>query len=424
MSQLQILRGVDEGKLYTFEEEVRIGTASPCEFLIEDRMAQGIELWIQKKQQQYFVSRNRSQVRVYLNGTPLQDTIEIQHSDVFQVGLTLIQMKTTKGLGEAEQRLKKQKFKNRYRVTRLFSQDLSGSYYQGFDEKMERAVLLHIVSEHLLNCFTDLKPKLLEWACLYASLTHSHLPLLLDFGEEFYLFFVYGFLGERLLSQELMSQKRFPMLHALALIKGLASALRFAQQHQLAHFNIHPKNIFMDPENRPILMGLGFDKILMESTLDPLTKAGWIGKFPYLAPEQLRKGDVTHLADLFSLGVLFFEMLTGHRPYTAEDPYQLLQQILKDPLPEMGIGETLPRLQKILEKLLAKDHNARYQNLRDLTNDLEVCSLIVTYRHQRSGSFWVRWGLRGFFLYGILPLVLIWVSIGLWYAYLQRILDP
>lgn len=420
MSQLIVLRGAETGKTYTFEEKVTIGSTSLCNLVLSEKSTKDVELLIRKAQSGYFLNLTSGKNDfLFLNGTRLEKTQQIQHKDILQVGLTLILIRI------APQSQRKSLLKKRYRLNRILITELIGAYYEAYDQKIERPVMVYLIDPVWSRKKPSLTSPFLEMARNYAKLNHDVLPTLLDFGfEDECLFLVYEYVGQVTLRSLLTQKKPLPIPQVLSCIKEIAQLLRFASKHNLSHWNIHPDNILLY-SGRTILLGLGFNKILIEQFPDPFTKAGLIAKLPYLSPEQCRKGDVTHLSDLFSLGVILFEMLTGQAPFADEDAYQLLLKIQKETyLSPSSFGiEVIPRLEKVLARLLEKNHNSRYAQLRDLVNDLEVCSLIFTYKDRFQDSFFSRTLNSVFFRWVLLPALTFAMLLGMWFAYLRNILE-
>ena len=248
MSQLVVLRGIDEGKSYVFEENVTLGSTPESNLILTDRTLKEIQLGIFKKPEGYFLSRQKGSLPVFLNGALFQNNQPLQHEDILQIGLTLIQLQGN------NQTQKRAILKNRYRLVRPLIAEVTGSYYEAQDQKIQRPILLYLASTALLSRFPQLQEKLIAYGQMYSKLNHDSLPALLDFGiDGTFLFFIYEFLGDVTLHSLLKSGHPLPTPQVLSCVKDLAFVLRFAQKHQLYHWNIHPNTILLH-QGRNILL--------------------------------------------------------------------------------------------------------------------------------------------------------------------------
>jgi serine/threonine protein kinase len=157
-------------------------------------------------------------------------------------------------------------------------------------------------------------------------------------------------------------------LRALDILEELTVALQFAHSKGLIHRDIKPENIMFDIEGRPLLTDLGIAKAIGSSTR--MTKTGMsIGTPHYMSPEQARGQQVDERSDLYSLGVLLFEMLTGKVPYHAEDMIAVALMHVSDPLPELPLH--LVQFQPLVNKLMAKDAKDRFEHAGELIQALD-----------------------------------------------------
>lgn len=162
----------------------------------------------------------------------------------------------------------------------------------------------------------------------------------------------------------------------------LADAISAAHERGVTHRDLKPSNVMVTADGRVKVVDFGLAKLRQEaaareSTMmldDELTEAGRIlGTYPYMSPEQIKGKPADHRADIFSLGVVLYEMATGARPFQGESSADLISSILRDqPPPTHELNRDLPRhLDRILAHCLEKDPDRRFQTAKDLRNELQ-----------------------------------------------------
>ncbi|MGJ8632706.1 MAG: serine/threonine-protein kinase [Luteolibacter sp.] len=193
-----------------------------------------------------------------------------------------------------------------------------------------------------------------------AKLSHPNIVGIHDFGECGGLYFLLMEYVDGVNLRQAMRASRFTSAQALSLIPGLCSAIQFAHDHGILHRDIKPENILIDTMGRVKIADFGIARLAGEDPALQLTATGsTLGSAAYMAPEQIEDpGNVDHRADIYSLGVVFYEMLTGGLP------------LGRFPAPsESGVSD--PGIDDIVMRALEKQRERRYQRADDIDTDLE-----------------------------------------------------
>jgi serine/threonine protein kinase len=170
---------------------------------------------------------------------------------------------------------------------------------------------------------------------------------------------------------------------SLEIVKKMAQALGYAHQKGMIHRDIKPENIMFDDKGRSYLTDLGIARSIGSGTR--MTKTGMsIGTPHYMSPEQARGQSVDGRSDLYSLGVVFYEMLTGKVPYDAEETFAVGLMHINDPVPELPVS--MASFQCFIDRLLAKNPNDRFPDALQLMNEITKESIQPRYESQISDT--------------------------------------
>jgi len=164
-----------------------------------------------------------------------------------------------------------------------------------------------------------------------------------------------------------------PWQEAIRLLLPIAHALAYAHEHSIVHRDVKPSNILLTEKGQPMLSDFGIAKILESEQTAGLTTTGMgVGTPEYMAPEQWT-GQAGPLADLYSLGVVLYELVTGRKPYTADTPAAIMLKQANDPLPRprQFVPDLPEEVEKVLFKALAKSPDDRYPGMGEFTAALE-----------------------------------------------------
>ena len=165
-----------------------------------------------------------------------------------------------------------------------------------------------------------------------------------------------------------------PYQKAAGILKQVAEALAYAHSHGILHRDVKPSNILLSENGEVTLTDFGIAKILETNEQGTLTETGLgVGTPEYMAPEQGLGKNVDGRADIYVLGVVFYELITGHKPYTADTPMAVIIKQINDPLPRpRDYIPLLPdQVEKLIFKALAKNPDDRYQSMDEFGKALE-----------------------------------------------------
>ncbi len=265
----------------------------------------------------------------------------------------------------------------RFRIEQQLGQGGFGTVYQAIDEHLKRAVAIKVPHQRFVES-ADEQEFYLREARTVASLEHPHIVPVLEVGttREIPIFIVSKFIVGKHLADRLKHAR--PSYSCIVRwLADIADALRVAHANGIVHRDIKPQNLIVDEEDRIFLVDFGLALRDQE-----VNKPGVLGGTPaYMSPEQIRgEGHrVDERSDLFSLGILFYEMLTDQRPFRGESRYELFEQITdRDPTPPRQLDETIPaELERICLKMLSKRKSERYANAKVLIDDLK--SFLASY---------------------------------------------
>ncbi len=265
-----------------------------------------------------------------------------------------------------------------YQITEKLGQGGMGVVYKALDTKLDRSVALKFLSTSALPTDDD-KARFHREAKAAAKLNHPHIATVYEIDEtdDGRAFIAMEYVEGETLSERI---KRGPLKlqEAITIATEVAEGLQAAHEQGVVHRDVKSSNVMLTERGQVKVMDFGLAKTEAETML---TKEGTtLGTVAYMSPEQARGGEVDHRTDLWSLGVVLYEMIVGRLPFAADYEQAMIYSILnEDPEALTGLRTGVPMdLERIVNKLLAKEARHRYQTTADLIADLETLDLAAT----------------------------------------------
>jgi len=248
----------------------------------------------------------------------------------------------------------------RYDIKAELGRGGMATVYRAYDPSFEREVAIKVLPPELTHD-PQFRDRFRREIKTIASLEHPAIVPVYDVGEEDGVpYFVMRYMPGGSLTQWIEKGK-FSMEDAARIIERLASALAYAHKNGLIHRDLKPDNILFDNNGDPFISDFGVAKITDSAT--NMTGSGIIGTPAYMSPEQAQGEHVDNRTDIYGLGVIIFQMLSGEQPYEATTPMGVAVKHITDPVPEiLKINPGLPaEADTIIKTAMAKDPSLRYQ---------------------------------------------------------------
>ena len=247
--------------------------------------------------------------------------------------------------------------------------------YRGFDPRLARDVAVKLLLGDIHDDPT-LRDRFEREAHTIARLEHPAIVPVYDFGEDQGQLFLVMRLMTGGSLQERLRKGHLPATDVSRIVSRLADALDTAHAMGVIHRDLKPGNILFDEYGNPMISDFGIAKLALDAGAATLTQTGSIVGTPaYMSPEQVRgDSDIDRRSDLYSFGIIVYEMLTGRPPFRADTPYGLLMQHVTAPIPRvLDTNPMLPlAVQAVVERALAKDRNDRFASAGDLAAALST----------------------------------------------------
>jgi serine/threonine protein kinase len=243
--------------------------------------------------------------------------------------------------------------------------------YRAHDPRFEREVAVKILPQELLHADPQFRLRFEREAKIIAQLEHSAIVPVYDVGEaDGQPYFVMRYMNGGSLSERIKAGI-FNIEETIQILGAIAPGLDEAHSKGIVHRDIKPSNVLFDNRGNPYISDFGIAK-LSQAQASSMTGSAIIGTPAYMAPEQAQGLEVDGRADIYALGIILFEMLTGKQPYEADTPMAVAIKHITDPVPH--IRQTNPKLPEgmdaIIQKAMAKNRDDRYSTAAEMTNAL------------------------------------------------------
>ena len=260
----------------------------------------------------------------------------------------------------------------KYEITALLGQGGMATVYRGYQRDVDRSVAVKVLPPHPGQTSQFVERFRLE-ARTIARLQHPHILPLYDYGDEDnVLYLVMAFADGGSVSDRIR-RGPLPLAEIQRLFGQVAEALDYAHRQNVIHRDIKPDNILLDREGHVLLSDFGIVKIIEESekTINLTATGGLVGTPSYMSPEQAQGLPVNDRTDIYSLGIVVYEMLTGKQPFSAETPMQVVLKHITAPVPPLREfnGQLPPELDGVLQRALEKDPAQRYASAQAFYDD-------------------------------------------------------
>jgi serine/threonine-protein kinase len=255
-----------------------------------------------------------------------------------------------------------------YKIIEKIGEGGMGYIYKAYDLNLQRQVALKILPPHLCQKENE-KNRFLQEARLLSSLEHPYICTIHDIfeGDEGALYMVMTcYQGKTL--RDYRQENQISQEKAISIVKQIASGLIEAHNKGIVHQDIKPENVIITSGDMVKIIDFGVAQLIGHYRKDKNKTS--MGTLAYMSPEQTNRISVDHRTDIWSLGIVFYEMLSGKLPFDDEFEQAIVYSILKEEPPKL---KQIPKeLSLIVSKCLEKDRNNRYQNMREMLTDLEV----------------------------------------------------
>jgi hypothetical protein len=274
---------------------------------------------------------------------------------------------------------------NRYVIESEIGSGGMATVYLAFDRTLERQVAVKILNQHISRDPSALERFRLESRTV-AQLSHRHVVMVIDAGEDHgHPYIVFEHVRGETLKDRIRRLGALPVSEAVAYAIEIGRALAAAHERQLVHRDVKPQNVLIDEEGSAKVTDFGIARSL-ELEAKQLTAAGKVvGTTDYVSPEQALGHEVTGQSDVYSLGIVLYEMLTGEVPFKGDSSVAVAMQHVREGLPDVqarrpGISAALAA---VVDRATAKNVEQRYGSVGEMVRDLED---VLKYEAARAGE--------------------------------------
>jgi tRNA A-37 threonylcarbamoyl transferase component Bud32 len=272
----------------------------------------------------------------------------------------------------------------RYRLDAQIGAGGMSTVYRAFDQTLERRVAIKLMHREIASDSDQLE-RFRREARAVAQLSHPHIVGVIDAGEdEGRPYIVFEYVEGETLKERIRRMGRLPVDEALAYAIEIARALGCAHSHHIVHRDVKPQNVLIDGEGSAKVTDFGIARTLDQ---EGLTADGRVlGTTDYVSPEQALGHDVNGQSDIYSLGVVLYEMLVGDVPFHGDNQVSVAMKHVREDMPDLQSRrpEASATLASVLDRMTDKDLRRRYPDVPALVTDLEEALAIEAARSGRS----------------------------------------
>ena len=262
----------------------------------------------------------------------------------------------------------------RYEIKAEIGRGCMSTVYRAHDPSFNREVAIKVLPREMLHNL-QFRVRFQRELKMIASLEHPAIVPVYDVGEhEGQPYFVMRYMAGGSLA-DWIKKGKFSLQDTARIIERLASGLEYAHNKGIVHRDLKPENVLFDRNDNPYITDFSVAKLLADAVIST-TGHGIIGTPAYISPEQAQSGEVDNRSDIYGLGVIIYEMLTGKQPYHTEDPMGVLVKHVSEPVPEiLQIDPNLPEaVDTIIKTAMAKNKEERYAGMIDLARALNLAA--------------------------------------------------
>ena len=264
---------------------------------------------------------------------------------------------------------------DRYELEELVGSGGMSSVYRAHDRLLDRTVALKVLHEHHLQDPEHVE-RFRREARSAAVLSHPNIVTVIDRGEhDGRQFIVFEYVGGENLKRLIEQNRPLPIATALELATQIARGLSFAHRNGLVHRDVKPQNVLLNGDGQAKVTDFGIARSL--DVQRGLTQTGTVlGTSDYIAPEQAQGQHVDEQTDVYSLGVVLYELLTGEVPFPGENFVAIAMQHINEPPPSVRAkrADVPPRVDAAVQRAMAKDPRDRFPTMAEFGRELEACT--------------------------------------------------
>ena len=260
----------------------------------------------------------------------------------------------------------------RYEIQEILGVGGMGAVYKAFDKDIDRTIALKVIRPDLAGN-PDVVARFKQELLLARDVSHKNVIRIFDLRDSGGMKFItMEYVLGRDLRALLHERGKLPPAEALAIIRQVCAGLGAAHAEGVIHRDLKPSNILVDAHGRVVVMDFGLARTLAG---DGMTSTGsLLGTIEYMSPEQAKASKLDARSDLFTVGLIFYELLTGQVPYKADSAVAtLLKRSQESAVPIVEVDPTLPRsLSAIVSKCLERDPEQRFQSMQEVVAELDI----------------------------------------------------